>query len=159
MKAYSPVLNFLYRSLVTVEGITGRRIEGAQMIVLKDNHVLLIKPTYRPHWEFPGGKIEKMEAPETAAVRETKEEARIFVKKIARKLGTYTDQYINRSVIIHVYIAEIWEELDLWKPGMEISRRGFFPLNDLPEDISQSTLLRLKELAMHSDKEFAGEWQ
>ena len=159
MKTYSPFLNFLYRSMLMVEGISGRHIEGAQMIILKNKHILLIKPTYRPHWELPGGKVEKGEAPETAAVRETKEEARIFVKKIARKLGMYSDHYLNRSVLIHVYIAEIWEELDLWKPGLEIAQRGFFPLHDLPEDISQATLLRIKELSLGNDKEFSGEWQ
>ncbi len=158
MGSYSPVLNFIYRTVLFIESVIGISTVGAQTIVLKDRSVLLIKPTYRPYWEFPGGKAEKGEAPETAAIRETKEEARIFVKKLDRKLGTYTDEQWNRKTTVHVFVAGIWEELDLWKPGVEIAERGFFSLDNLPQDISPATMLRIKELLSSPEKEFSSKW-
>lgn len=159
MQRYVPLLNLLYRTVVFAEGLFGTRSEGAQAIVLKDGQVLLIRTTYRPHWEFPGGKARKGEAPEMAAVRETKEEAYVFIRKLERKLGVYTQENLRRKVTIHVYVAQDWEELPLWRPNLEIAERRFFPLNDLPPDLSSPTKLRLEEFLSGKTHEFSGAWR
>ena len=158
MLTYSPILNRLYRTLVGTESLLGIKINGAQAIVQRGDEVLLIKTTYRPYWEFPGGKIEPYEAPESAAIRETKEEARIFVKRILRKLGTYTDKRLFTTITIHVYVAGEWDELDLWQPNLEIGARQFFPINDLPKDISPATKRRIDELLLGAGTEFSKAW-
>jgi 8-oxo-dGTP pyrophosphatase MutT (NUDIX family) len=158
MSTYHPTLNYLYRALVGTESLLGVKINGAQAIVVTDGEVLLIKTTYRPHWEFPGGKIEDLEAPESAAIRETKEESRIFIKQIARKLGTYTRKYFFTTITIHVYVAGEWEELDLWRPTLEIAERKFFPLDQLPEDISPATKRRIDEYLATPHAEFSNIW-
>jgi 8-oxo-dGTP pyrophosphatase MutT (NUDIX family) len=159
MKDYSPLLHLVYRGLVFSESLIGSRIHGAQAIVRDaEGRILLVKPRYRPTWEFPGGKAERYEAPESAAVRETKEEARVFITKIDRKLGEYSHDYIRRKVTIHVYIASEWEELDLWRPTLEIAARNFFPPEELPADISIGTKRRINELLYGIDKEYVGQW-
>lgn len=158
MSGYSPILHFVYESVVFFEGIIGLSMHGAQAIVRKGDSVLLVRTWYRPYWEFPGGKAERYEAPEVAAIRETKEEARVFIKSFDRKLGTYAHNYLKRRVTIHVYVADEWEELDLWTPNMEISERQFFPLNDLPKDTSASTTKRIEEYMANSTHEFSGVW-
>jgi 8-oxo-dGTP pyrophosphatase MutT (NUDIX family) len=158
MSGYSPMLHFVYESVVFVEGIIGLSMHGAQAIVRKGDSVLLVRTRYRPFWEFPGGKAERYEAPEVAAIRETKEEARVFIKSFDRKLGTYSHNYLKRRVTIHVYIANEWEELDLWTPNMEISERQFFPLNDLPKDVSPATMKRIGEYMTTPVREFSGSW-
>ncbi len=158
MGEYSLILNFCYKTILFYEGIIGKKLDGAQAIVQKGNHILLVRTRYRPYWEFPGGKAERYEAPEAAAVRETKEEARVFVKHIARKLGTYTHTYLRRHTTIHVYIADEWEELDLWTPNIEIAARQFFPLSALPENISPATGRRISELLSGSSHEFLSAW-
>lgn len=158
MGEYSLILNLCYKTILFYEGVVGKKLHGAQTIVRKGDRVLLVRTRYRPYWEFPGGKAERYEAPEAAAVRETKEEARVFVKHIARKLGTYTHTYLRRQATIHVYIADEWEELDLWTPNIEIGARQFFPLRALPENISPETGRRISELLSNSNHEFSGKW-
>lgn len=158
MISYSPILSRLYKLLIGAESLLGVKINGAQAIVIKGNEVLLIKTTYRPYWEFPGGKIEAYEAPESTAIRETKEEARVFIKRIERKLGTYTDKRAYTTITIHVYVAGDWDELDLWQPTIEIGERRFFPLASLPEDISPATKRRLTEYLSGEAKEFSDVW-
>lgn len=48
----------------------------ASGVLLFDEHdrVLLVDPTYKPDWEFPGGIVERGEAPARAGVREVAEE-------------------------------------------------------------------------------------
>ena len=159
MERYVPSLNLLYRALVFTEGVLGRHVEGAQAMVLKDDHVLLVRTTYRPHWELPGGKTRRGEAPEAAVVRETKEEAAIFIRKLERKLGTYAHHTLRRKATIHVYIVRDWEELDLWRPNFEIAERRFFPFEALPADISIPTQLRLEEYRSGLPQEFSGVWE
>ncbi|MBO3738704.1 NUDIX hydrolase [Actinoplanes sp. NEAU-H7] len=45
-------------------------------VLLSDGQgrVLLVEPTYKDHWEIPGGAVEADESPYTAVVREIEEE-------------------------------------------------------------------------------------
>ena len=56
--------------------------------------VLLQRRGDSNRWGFPGGAIEPGETPETAAVRETKEETGLDVS-IGRLIGVYTDPDIT----------------------------------------------------------------
>lgn len=42
--------------------------------------VLLVEPTYKDHWELPGGCVEADESPFAAAARETDEELGLAVR-------------------------------------------------------------------------------
>ncbi|MFG3100889.1 NUDIX domain-containing protein [Streptomyces sp. NPDC048182] len=45
----------------------------------EQDRVLLVDPTYKPGWEFPGGVVERGEAPARAGVREVAEETGIHL--------------------------------------------------------------------------------
>ncbi|RPF21483.1 NUDIX domain-containing protein [Myceligenerans xiligouense] len=49
---------------------------AAAALFLTDDagRILLVKPTYRDHWAFPGGYVDQDETPHTAAARELSEE-------------------------------------------------------------------------------------
>lgn len=48
---------------------------GAGALLLDaENRVLLVEPTYKDHWEIPGGVVEADESPYEAVCRELKEE-------------------------------------------------------------------------------------
>lgn len=44
-----------------------------------DDRILLVEPTYKNHWELPGGVVEADESPYDAAVRELREELGLSV--------------------------------------------------------------------------------
>ncbi|MEU8083870.1 NUDIX hydrolase [Micromonospora sp. NPDC049101] len=47
---------------------------AAAFITNPDGNVLLVKPTYRDHWAFPGGYVDEGEYPHEACAREIHEE-------------------------------------------------------------------------------------
>lgn len=57
-------------------------------VLLFDEHdrVLLVDPTYKPGWEFPGGVVERGEAPARAGMREVAEETGIRLRDVPRLL-------------------------------------------------------------------------
>jgi 8-oxo-dGTP diphosphatase len=50
-------------------------------VLLRDEagRILLVEPTYKDHWELPGGAVDGDESPYDAAVRELKEELDLVV--------------------------------------------------------------------------------
>ncbi|MFF3959036.1 NUDIX domain-containing protein [Streptomyces sp. NPDC001890] len=57
-------------------------------VLLFDEHdrVLLVDPTYKPGWEFPGGVVESGEAPAQAGIREVAEEIGIRLDRVPKLL-------------------------------------------------------------------------
>ncbi|MFF3850236.1 NUDIX domain-containing protein [Streptomyces sp. NPDC002328] len=57
-------------------------------VLLFDEHdrVLLVDPTYKPGWEFPGGVVEPGEAPARAGMREVREETGVLLDEVPRLL-------------------------------------------------------------------------
>jgi 8-oxo-dGTP diphosphatase len=105
--------------------VTGKPfIEGALAVIEKDGAVLL---TLRPagahlegHWEFPGGRIEPGESPETCIVRELREELGVEVR-VTASLGVIDHEYPDRRVRLHGFRCEIvsGEPRPLASDGME----------------------------------------
>ncbi len=58
-----------------------RRTEGANVLVHDDQgHLLVVRTTYSGgYWMLPGGKVERSETPQAAAIRETQEETGLTV--------------------------------------------------------------------------------
>ncbi|QLY34576.1 NUDIX hydrolase [Nocardia huaxiensis] len=50
------------------------------LFVDAQDRVLLVEPTYKDHWELPGGVVEAEESPYVAAVREIQEELDLTVR-------------------------------------------------------------------------------
>lgn len=89
---------------------TKRRIVGA-MAAIEWHGRWLVQP--RPSegllgglWEFPGGKIEAGESPETAARRELREETGLSVRSL-RPLGVVRHAYTHFSVELHLFLGRV----------------------------------------------------
>jgi 8-oxo-dGTP diphosphatase len=51
-----------------------KRMAAGALLLDGDDRVLLVEPTYKDHWEVPGGVVEAGESPYQAVCRELKEE-------------------------------------------------------------------------------------
>lgn len=56
-----------------------KRMGAGAVIRDVDGRVLIVKPTFKPAWELPGGAVEDDESPRGACVRELHEELGITV--------------------------------------------------------------------------------
>jgi ADP-ribose pyrophosphatase YjhB (NUDIX family) len=50
------------------------RVAAGALFFDDDGRVLLVRPTYKTHWDIPGGYVEPGESPRAACVREIREE-------------------------------------------------------------------------------------
>ncbi|GGX21299.1 NUDIX hydrolase [Streptomyces chryseus] len=65
---------------------TAETVAAGVLLFDKADRVLLVDPTYKPGWEFPGGVVERGEAPARAGMREVEEEIGIELAEVPRLL-------------------------------------------------------------------------
>ncbi|MFD1040177.1 RNA deprotection pyrophosphohydrolase [Virgibacillus byunsanensis] len=99
------------------------------------NQWLLTKHSYRGI-EFPGGKVEKGESAEEAAIREIKEETG-GITKVVKYLGQYFVVGKGGNTIKNVYFADIE---DLVEQSTYYETEGPVLLDQLPDNIKHNNL-------------------
>jgi 8-oxo-dGTP pyrophosphatase MutT (NUDIX family) len=65
---------------------TAETLASGVLLFDEQDRVLLVDPTYKPGWEFPGGVVEPGEAPARAGIREVAEEIGIELTSVPRLL-------------------------------------------------------------------------
>ncbi|WP_255947608.1 NUDIX hydrolase [Streptomyces odontomachi] len=65
---------------------TAETLASGVLLFDDQDRVLLVDPTYKPGWEFPGGVVEPGEAPARAGMREVAEETGIRLADVPRLL-------------------------------------------------------------------------
>lgn len=98
---------------------------SAVALIDADGRVLMAKrPEGRHHaglWEFPGGKVEAGEMPETALVRELEEELGIATQESC--LGPFsfgTEVREDRSLLMTVFLCRKWNGLPQPREGQTL---------------------------------------
>jgi len=105
------------------------QVFAAAVIFDKENRLMLVKSTYqRFHpWGLAGGSLEYGESPEEAVVREVWEETSLKVEiEDFLFVKTWAPDRVGLYYVCTIVDGE-------FKPSDEVSERGYFPLNGLPD--------------------------
>ncbi|MGC4763009.1 NUDIX domain-containing protein [Micromonospora sp. DT46] len=108
--------------------------------------VLLVKPTYRDHWAFPGGYVEKDEYPHEACTREVREELGLAVDAGDLLVVDWAPAAGQRPrALIHFTFdcgtLDGLEGIDL--PGQELENVAFFPLREVEQRLPVNVVPRV----------------
>jgi len=138
---------------LTLKGLWHRMTLGSRVMVVDGDKVLLIRHTYVPGWQFPGGGVSPGETMEAAARREALEETGYRVTGAMELFGLY----YNASTVTdrdHVafYVATQFEVGFEFKPNYEIAETGWFDRRALPEKVTPATSQRIDEYFDHAPR-------
>lgn len=110
------------------------------------NAVFLIRHTYVPGWQLPGGGVEKGETALTALKRELEEEGNIIVDGRPELRSMHLNMVGSGRDHVAFYLITLFHQTAAKLPDREIAESGFFPLDALPEMITPATRRRIEEV-------------
>ncbi|MEV4494471.1 NUDIX hydrolase [Micromonospora arborensis] len=125
---------------------------AAAFITDPAGNVLLVKPTYRDHWAFPGGYVDEGEYPQAACAREIREELGIalvvgdlLVVDWAPPAGQRP-----RAIISFTFDCGSIANLDGFDlPGQELEDVAFLPRQEAEQRLPDNVAARIRA-AIHA---------
>jgi 8-oxo-dGTP pyrophosphatase MutT (NUDIX family) len=136
----------LTKTFLTAKGVWHRLTLGARVMVVDGDKILLIRHTYVPGWQFPGGGVSPGESIETAGARETLEETGYKVTGPMELFGLYHNHSrVTDRDHVAFYIARNFEKAFDRKPDREIAEIGWFDRRRLPDTVTPATSQRIDE--------------
>lgn len=72
-------------------------MSAAALIFNDEGNILIVKPTYKPGWELPGGGIDEEESPLDALKRELREELGLHINPGSLLCVEYVPNFDNRG--------------------------------------------------------------
>lgn len=110
------------------------------------NSVFLIRHTYVPGWQLPGGGVEIGETFVESLTRELEEEGNITVLAPPVLQSIHLNKQATKRDHVGFYLIEAFRQDSPKLPDHEIAEAGFFPLDALPENTTPATRRRIAEV-------------
>ena len=114
------------------EGVVPTVLVSAVALIDADDRVLLAKrlqgKAMEGLWEFPGGKVEKNETPETALVRELAEELNIDITESCLAPLTFASHIYKKNkkgeksfhLLMPLFVCRVWKGMVRANEGQEL---------------------------------------
>ena len=121
---------------------------GARAALVDGDRVFLIKHTYLPGWQFPGGGVEPGETAEESRRPRSGRGNRLPRDSAARSssASTTTSRASRTATMSRSTSAASSRRCAEVKPNFEIAGAGWFDRHDLPDDVTDGTQRRLAEI-------------
>jgi 8-oxo-dGTP diphosphatase len=121
------------------------RVAAGALITDADGRILIVEPTYKDHWEIPGGIVEEGETPSHACGRELREElglelpvGRLLVVEYKTEAGARGDS------AMFVYDAGVLSDPGAVKVAQEeLKSFAFVPVDELNVKLTVGLTRRL----------------
>lgn len=149
MKVITPILQAFHRARQVYWKVFEPTILGVRALIVDQNQIMLVQHTYTKGWYLPGGRVDRGETIYTAVCREVSEECGLKVKR-ARLSAIYSNINMNPNDHIALFCIDDFETeensaLNTQMHKLEIAAVEFFPLNNLPSNITPGTMRRIEE--------------
>ncbi len=136
VKIYHALKNIVFSLLA-------KRTVGVRILLIREGNILLVKHTYQPDWYTIGGGVESGETPRQAIERELREEVGVVLNGSPELFSVYYSRNEKRDDYIIFYIGHAGAQELVTSP--EIAEQQWFPINQLPPDLSPATRRRIQE--------------
>lgn len=135
------------RAFLFTVGIRRHMTLGTRSMLIDGNKIYLIRHTYMPGWQLPGGGVEPNETAELSASREVEEETGYRLTGRPQLFGFYhnvTEATTRDHVAL--YLCREFEKAREFKANFEIAEFGWFEIGGLPETVTEGTRRRVGEV-------------
>ncbi len=137
------MLKILWKIREFIWTFFSKKTIGARALVIQDDQVLLIKHTYLSGWHTIGGGVDKGETSLQAVKRELMEEVGIELLEEPTFHGFFHKRKKRWDDYIALYVCQKVKQNPA--SSLEIAEQKWFPLHDLPHDITSATKRRIEE--------------
>lgn len=108
--------------------------------------IFLVRHSYISGWHMPGGGIERGETASDALVKELREEGNLELTEPPELFHVYFNRVTSRRDHVVFYRCRNVRQTAARPPDREIVESGFFPVDRLPDGVTDATNRRLVEL-------------
>ena len=137
---------------LNLKGAVHRMTLGSRVMLSDGDKVLLIRHTYVPGWQFPGGGVDPGETIESAARRELLEETGYKATGALELFGIYHNKIATNRDHVALYVGRQFEQQFEFRPNREIAEAAWFDKAALPEKITPATSQRIDEVFDHAPR-------